>query len=197
MPRFADIDAGRLAALERALGLREGFLTDLEGDDDWSYIVKLHTLMEAAVSHLLVEAFEDARLDRALRSLPLGSLRSGQLAFLRALDRLGDFDMRFVRFVAEVRDSLVQHIGRVDFSIASYFAERSDSQLLQLYRAWGFAALTDDGDTSLLPILHRHPKLLMHVRAIYLLELAYLGRSLEEAHSVSAKQLAELANSTG
>jgi len=193
MPRFADIDAGRLAELERALEIREGFLAELERDDDWSYVVKLHTLMEAAVSHLLAKAFEDDRLDKALQSLPLGSLRSGKLAFLRALDLLGDSDMRFVRFVSELRGALVGRIQSVDLSISSYFAERGSPQIPQLFRAWGLAAIADEERTLLLRLFQQEPRLFIHVRALYLLELSYLGRPFSEAQSIGAAPLAALA----
>jgi hypothetical protein len=193
MPRFADIDAGRVGELERALEIREGFLAELERDDDWSYIVKLHTFMEAAVSHLLVKAFEDARLDKTLRSLPLGSLRSGKLAFLRALDLLGDSDMRFVRFVSELRDVLVGRIQSVSFSISSHFAERGSPQIPQLFRAWGFAANPDEERALLLHLFQQEPRLFIHVRGLYLLELSYLGRPFSEAQRIGAASLAELA----
>jgi hypothetical protein len=193
MPTFAEIDPDRFARLERKLEVRQGFLAELEHEDDWSYVVKLHTLMEAALTQLLRSGLGDPRLERVLPSLPLGSLRSGKLGFLRAFDLVGDFDMRFVRFVSELRGSLVEHIERVDFSIASYFAERTDSQLRQLYRAWGFAAVAEEAEAPLLRLFRESPKLLVQVRAVYFLELAYLGRPLVEAHRASAGALAELA----
>jgi hypothetical protein len=39
--------------IERDLGLPIGFLVTLKEEDDWSFIIKLHALFEAAYSHLL------------------------------------------------------------------------------------------------------------------------------------------------
>lgn len=42
--------------LVKELGLPEGFYAELLGEDDWSFIIKLHALMEAAVTGLIVAA---------------------------------------------------------------------------------------------------------------------------------------------
>jgi len=43
---------------ETELGLPDGFLQRLRNsDDDWSFIIKVHALMEASVSYLLVHHF--------------------------------------------------------------------------------------------------------------------------------------------
>jgi hypothetical protein len=55
------------------------------------------------------------------------------------------------------------------------------------------AAVAEEAEASLLRLFREHPKLLVQVRAVYFLELAYLGRPLPEAHRISAGPLAELA----
>ena len=37
------------------MGMPETFLGDLKSEDDWSFVIKLHALMEAALVHTLVE----------------------------------------------------------------------------------------------------------------------------------------------
>ena len=103
---------------------------------------------------------------------------------------------RFVRFVSELRDALVGRIQSVDFSISSHFAKRSSPQIPQLFRAWGFTALADQEQAVLLRLFQQEPRLFIHVRALYLLELSYLGRPVSEAHGISAAPLAKLAQQT-
>jgi hypothetical protein len=45
-----------LEALELDLGLPKGFCVKLIEEDDWSFVIKLHALLENAVSELITRA---------------------------------------------------------------------------------------------------------------------------------------------
>jgi len=46
-----------LATIEEDLGLPTGFCVRLQNEDDWSFVVKLHALLESAASDFLAKAF--------------------------------------------------------------------------------------------------------------------------------------------
>ena len=48
---------------EQCLGLPNGFYEKLLGEDDWSFIVKLSALFEAACSHILVKRLHAPELE--------------------------------------------------------------------------------------------------------------------------------------
>ena len=60
MPRNTILEKAK--SLERELSLKEDFLIKLKDEDDWSFIIKLHTFIEAAVSHLLSKALGHDKL---------------------------------------------------------------------------------------------------------------------------------------
>jgi hypothetical protein len=107
-------------ALEKGLGLPEGFLEGLRNEDDWSFIIKVHALMEASVSHLLVQHFGDERLGTIFDFLELSDKRRGKIAFVSALDLLAVECRRFLSKLSEIRNSLVHNIKNVGFDLSGY-----------------------------------------------------------------------------
>jgi hypothetical protein len=64
--------------IENGLGLPDNFLLSIYvDDDDRSFFIKLHSMMEAAVTHLLVTRFANDQLTDVLSSLLLGHGKTG------------------------------------------------------------------------------------------------------------------------
>ena len=57
-----DTVEGSVRTLGTDIGLPIGFLEGLRAEDDWSFIIKVHALIEAAVSHLLCSVLGKATL---------------------------------------------------------------------------------------------------------------------------------------
>jgi len=53
MSEAEDTVEGSVRLIESAVGVPQGFLESLKNEDDWSFVIKIHALLEAAVSHLL------------------------------------------------------------------------------------------------------------------------------------------------
>jgi hypothetical protein len=107
-------------SLEHDLGLPERFLQTLRKTDDWSFIIKVHALMEASVSYLLVHHFGDDRLARVFDFMELSDKRRGKIAIVSALDLLPDFSRRFLAKLSELRNSVVHNVGQVGFKLPDH-----------------------------------------------------------------------------
>jgi hypothetical protein len=105
------------AQIEHDLGLPTNFLWNLQAEDDWSAIIKLHALLETAVTHLLVQFFGHDELEDVFANMELGNTRTGKLVFLSKLDCLSKDNRRFIRKLSEIRNKLVQDIKM--FNLAS------------------------------------------------------------------------------
>ena len=53
-----------IAELEKDVGVCEGFFSQIIHEDDWSLIIKLHGLVEAGLTQILISYFGDPRLAR-------------------------------------------------------------------------------------------------------------------------------------
>jgi hypothetical protein len=116
-----------VADLEMALGLPEGFTRTLVGEDDWSFVIRSHALVESAVTHLLSQVV-DPRLSRVFRAMPLGGGRASRLACIDALAIFDSPTIEFVRRLSDLRDRLLHDVADIRFSLADFFAGLSPGE---------------------------------------------------------------------
>lgn len=171
-----------VSALERDLGIREGFFRDLlDTEDDWSFVIKAHALIEAAVAHLLVEVSGRPEFLKLFSQLPLSDARVGGVAFAKALGCLKSSEQNTIRKLSELRNRLVHDVSNVGFDLADW-AESLDSNQL---RKWGSAfgpggdEVTVQGRTvSSLQFFRENPRLCLWIACWYLLSLIYQRKDL-------------------
>lgn len=137
-----------LDRLERDCGLPRGFCLALQRESDWSFVIKLHALLESAVSQLLVNALAHKELADVFARLEMSNTKTGKFVFVKALDLLPKAHLDFIRELSELRNQLVHHVTNVSFNITEYFSrereKRSAAHAQQLADKWGFGL--QDGD---------------------------------------------------
>jgi hypothetical protein len=116
------------AEIEKELALPTNFLWNLRKADDWSAIIKLHALLETAVTHLLVRYFGRDELEDVFANMELGNARTGKLVFLTKLNCLDKNQRRFIRKLSATRNKLVHDIRNVRFSFPEYVKELTVDQ---------------------------------------------------------------------
>jgi len=104
-------------SLEEKLGLTKGFFENLQTEDDWSFIIKLHTLFESVCTHLLVFHFEEKDLSEIFSKLELSNKSYGKLVFLKNLNLISADDRRFISSLSELRNQLVHNVTNSDFNL--------------------------------------------------------------------------------
>ena len=109
--------------LIKELGLPEGFYAELLGADDWSFIIKLHALIEAAVTGLIVEALGQKELHHLISRLELSNNTTGKIALVKALSLLEDKYRRFIVTLSQIRNAFVHDVSNVGMSLKEYIAQ--------------------------------------------------------------------------
>jgi len=117
-----------LQGLDREFELRDGFFRALMDQDDWSFVIKIHALLEAAITHLLVHKLGDARLQKVVERLPLIDEQFGKLRIAQDLLLLPKEKVRLVWKLAELRNQLAHKISNVNFSFADHLAALNKDQ---------------------------------------------------------------------
>jgi hypothetical protein len=120
------------AKIENELGLPTNFLWNLRHDDDWSVIIKLHALIETAVTHLLVRYFGHDELEDVFSNMELGNVRAGKVVFLSKLNCLEESQRGFIRSLSKLRNHLVHDIRNVRFSLTEHAIDKEKAPS----RAW-------------------------------------------------------------
>lgn len=116
-----------IGSVEKELGLRPNFLRDLFKEDDWSFIIKAHALVEVSVSQGLADVLDD-RLLPVFQRLDLSDSRIGQIVFAKSLSLLNDEQRKFIRKLSELRNSLVHDIKKLDLNLTSYIDSLDPNQ---------------------------------------------------------------------
>ena len=116
--------------LEQKLGLELGFFNSLDGDDenDWSFIIKVHALIEAAMSHLLTEHLRRPELGDIFSRLDMSNKSTGKAAFVNALELLEKPERRFISSLSELRNKLVHDVRNVNFDLSDYVESMGKKQ---------------------------------------------------------------------
>lgn len=136
--------------LEADLGLPKNFLLDLEQQDDWSMIIKGHSLIEAAVNRVLSESLDKPALASVIENMNLGGGRTGKLAFVEALGLLPDSLFRFVAGFAQLRNAAIHRVENVQFTFSEHvrgLSKEQTSAFVEWMRVGELAGVVRDGKT--------------------------------------------------
>ena len=113
--------------VEKQLGLDTNLILSLQKEDDWSFIIKCHSLIEAVINHSLSRHINNQDFDRHLRSLNLNG-RSGRVELSSNLNILKPELKKFVEAFSEIRNEFVHSIESINSSISSYFDGLNNDQ---------------------------------------------------------------------
>jgi hypothetical protein len=125
-------------ALERRLGLPEGFWKDLSSEDDWSCVVKLNALIEAACTHALIARLRCPEIAEPLSYLELAGSKSGKTAFLLALGCITKQQVTFIRKLAELRNELVHNVANAAFEFSAHLDSMEGGKRREFVKALGY-----------------------------------------------------------
>lgn len=95
-----------LASLEHRLGIPKGFYARQLKEDDWSFVIKLNALFEAACAHALVTRLGAPELIDQFARLEVADRDRGKVKFLSTLGSISDEQAAFLRRLAELRNAL-------------------------------------------------------------------------------------------
>ena len=131
-----------LQALERDLGLPKGFCVKLIEEDDWSFVIKLHALVESAVSELITRTVQRNELSDIFSRIEMSNTRTGKLAFVKALNLLPSRHIQFVHKLSELRNMIAHRIQNTGINLIEYFktatANLAPKDLRKVGDLWGF-----------------------------------------------------------
>lgn len=105
-------------------GISKKLLDSLDTDDDWTFVIKVHGILETALNHLILNRLQIMhpvpKLVDIISRLETNDRRTGKIAFIKAYDLLPDEACLFVRMLSEVRNRAVHDIKNFDLDLVKY-----------------------------------------------------------------------------
>src|SRR5438046_2327348 len=99
--------------------------------DDWSFIIKIHGVIEAALNHMILGKLREPKLSNIVSRLETNDQRTGKMAFVKTLDLLPERSRTFVRLISELRNQLVHDIRNFDFTFDNFLSGLNKNQAKQ------------------------------------------------------------------
>jgi hypothetical protein len=126
-----------IASFEQRLALPQGFYARLLKEDDWSFVIKLNALFEAACAHALTTRLAAPELIDQFARLELADRDRGKVKFLSSLGCINEEQAAFLRRLAELRNTLAHNVSQVGFTFNSYVSRLDSNQRKQLAKVLG------------------------------------------------------------
>lgn len=97
------------------LGVARNFYLTLPQEDDWSFVVKLHALLEGVVNSYLADSIANPGMSAILERLPFGR----RLELVGAASCLRQDEVQVISSVAALRHQLTHRAANTSFSFAT------------------------------------------------------------------------------
>lgn len=109
-----------ISNFEKKLNLPTGFYIKLLEEDDWSFVIKLSALFEAACTHILSVKLNAPELESSFAYLEQANVKYGKLQLLKKLGSINDNQYKFLEKLATLRNELAHKVANVNFTFSSY-----------------------------------------------------------------------------
>lgn len=157
------------------VGLDPGLIGSLHKDNDWTFVIKLHAILEAALNHLILSRL-GAPTAEIVEHLETNNARTGKIAFINAYELLPKNCVRFIRSLSEVRNRAVHDFKNFDLDLKKYLAAQNPDQ----QRNWklGLTSYLDAYDNSkkpqeLLDLAMENPRICMMSCCVVIMMLSF------------------------
>lgn len=97
------------------------------GADDWTFVIKMHALVEAALNHLLITHFESPDLNEVVPLVPVDA-SLGKLTLIKAFKLLSPEACMFVDALSSLRNKATRDIRHFDFDLRQYVKGLKDKK---------------------------------------------------------------------
>lgn len=111
-----------------------------EDDDDWTFIIRIHALIEAGLNHMLLVALGRPELRKIISKMPTAS---GKLEFIKALNLMPDGARKFIGVLSTLRNAAVHDITNFDISLRDYEKRLTPAQLKEWRLGLGFGKVDE------------------------------------------------------
>ncbi|MDD3276693.1 MAG: hypothetical protein PHP93_06560 [Kiritimatiellales bacterium] len=134
------------------------FFQEIVEDDDWSFVIKTHALVEACVSGLLVVVLGDQKISTIIERLPLSDTQMGKTVIAKQLGIMSDAQCKFIRKFSELRNRLVHNVENLSFSFDAHFGALDNHQKKSWVDAACWSLSPEEKECSLAEAMRDNPR---------------------------------------
>lgn len=110
-----------LNRFEKEFGLPIGFIEHLLAEDDWSFVIKINVLVEAACNNILLYHFKEPDISGPLSFLELADPRKGKIVFLKKLGLISSGHSKMIAQLGKLRNDFAHKISDIHKTLEDKF----------------------------------------------------------------------------
>lgn len=133
-----------LKSLETKLGLPVDFYKNLLYDSDWSFVIKISAMFEAAATHALTERLGHPNLLKSFSFLEYANGRYGKIKLLKDLNIITKEQAAVLTKLAELRNRFAHDVSNVNMTLKMYIDELSDKNQREAFVSWAGLGINQD-----------------------------------------------------
>jgi len=117
-----------VSELEELLDLPKNFYLGLLKEDDWSFVIKLSAVFEAAGTQALAAKLQHKEIEDSFAQLDQAHPKYGKVALMYKLNIINQEQQKFLLKLAELRNKLVHNIAEISFNLEHYMSDFDSNQ---------------------------------------------------------------------
>lgn len=116
------------------LKLPEAFLERIYDEDEWSFLIKTHALVETSINVAIERSIEDDRVSEFINRLSLSGGSKSKTELLKSLGIITQNEIQFVEGLSQIRNRVVHNIRHVEFTFTAFTKELNARNRMNLYQ---------------------------------------------------------------
>jgi len=163
-----DLNNREIQKLERKIGVPKNFFnTILLIGDDWTFIIKLHSFLEAAFTELITSASGESEIGDFISKLGM----SNKIAFIKKLSLLESHTRSNLQKLSKIRNFYVHNIKNIFLSLEQYVESLNAEETGNFIRQIGYGIKFKKGEiTEKNDFIKNHPRLAIFESATSILQ---------------------------
>ncbi|HCE93311.1 MAG: hypothetical protein A2Z90_03975 [Burkholderiales bacterium GWA2_64_37] len=191
-----DLLQSNFQALVTSLQAKNHLIADLSDGDDWSFVIKVQTLIERAVTDALLYKIGNHGLSKTLLAMPLVGESVSKLSLSKDLDITTSAQRRFITTMASLRNRLAHDPDYGTFNFDSYIVNLTVEQKAGWKRSIPWFAVSPDSMQTWSEHALSSPKAVIYVATFMLVGLMELSATeasvLRQVEELSVATTTEL-----
>ena len=114
------ISFGSIDTISEDINKNNDFLFELLNDNDWSFVIKAHALLETIITELIICKIEEAKLKPLIDKIPLHDTQVSKIKILKTYGLITKEQETFIKTLSEIRNNIVHKFENINFSFSKY-----------------------------------------------------------------------------
>ncbi|MCQ8896390.1 hypothetical protein NQT62_08090 [Limnobacter humi] len=162
--------SARIESLETALKITPGFFWKLcDQGDDWSFLIKVHALLEMAIGHLIQQRIGIPELDSLIEKASLNGGTTSKIKIASALSLIDKDTTNFVDALSNLRNKAAHRIDSVALTMDDFIQAIDEKDVKNLF----LRRSADQSKESIMETVKIAPRFTIWISALNMLTEVY------------------------